>query len=35
MKKFTLNGSVVVLNIDGTPATDALRLDAVSLNFTD
>jgi tyrosinase len=27
--------SLVVLNIDGTPATDALRLDGVSLNFID
>ncbi|MGO9271303.1 MAG: tyrosinase family protein [Terriglobia bacterium] len=27
--------NLVVLNIDGTPATDALRLDAVSLNFFD
>jgi len=27
--------NLVVLNLDGTLATDALRLDAVSLNFID
>jgi hypothetical protein len=27
--------SLVVLNIDGTPATDALHIDGVSLNFYD
>src|SRR5262249_19479439 len=27
--------TLVVLNIDGTPATDALRLEGVSLNFFD
>jgi tyrosinase len=27
--------NLVVLNLDGTLATDALRLDAVSLNFMD
>ena len=27
--------SLVVLNMDGTPATDALRMDGVSLNFFD
>ncbi|MGH9720270.1 MAG: tyrosinase family protein [Bryobacteraceae bacterium] len=27
--------NLVALNIDGTPATDALKLDAVSLNFYD
>jgi tyrosinase len=30
-----LHVTLVVLNTDGTPATDALRLDAVSLNFLD
>jgi tyrosinase len=30
-----LRVNLVVMNTDGTPATDALRLDAVSLNFID
>jgi tyrosinase len=30
-----LQVNLVVLNIDGSPATDALRLDAVSLSFMD
>jgi hypothetical protein len=27
--------TLVVLNLDGTPATDALHLEGVSLNFFD
>jgi tyrosinase len=31
----SFNVNLVVLNTDGTPATDALKIDAVSLNFFD